>query len=699
MSSLKKLLAVLLAMTLMLGLMVLPAAAAESEDIPEATEPVPEDENDPYVYVHDPDSSIIPEYYADYAKAYWYYSAFTVHKGPDDGADVTVFNLVNTDALIQDADAAPGGAYASFPAYCADSSTPAESGTRYRLRNLEEGFFSKTADGKDVDPEAAGHIRAIVRHSFPAVSIGDMENAVNAWLGEDAQISGLTGSEVLTATQAAIWHYTNGLTHTGSPYTGDKSAGALYPLVQMLLQMNTIFPEDPVNMLETESETTASNIGAVYNYLINLPGEEYLDVIITDSAVSLVNTSVTGTDELYDLTVVLQINGTIDSDDTLTLSASFGGQTLTYRLGKDGDLSAKAKGLYAITFTGLSRLNRSGDSTLTVTLDGIQQVNDVLLYEAKPMDGASAQETSQTMVGMASSQIAVACSDQFSVSIPRTLQICKVDAVSGNPLPGVAFDLYVCENDEAKKLNTYVTGEDGILTVQVADDGLEYYFVESQPLPGYTTTDGTFTSGTVENACTTGSLEVSKKVVNASAAQDWEYFPFRVTLDLTDAPLMDNDFDWLTADYIASILESTKELTWTVDENGLLHADFTLHADESITIDGIPVGAVYTLEEVVTEEDRLAFSVTTEVTAGDGAPVEGSDTAVSGTIAQQNAVLYTNSFFVVEETTVPETTVPETTVPRDTTNPPTGDSGMAVVLCVISAAMTMTLYVKRTRWV
>ena len=75
---------------------------------------------------------------------------------------------------------------------------------------------------------------------------------------------------------------------------------------------------------------------------------------------------------------------------------------------------------------------------------------------------------------------------------------------------------------------------------------------------------------------------------------------------------------------------------------------------------------------------------------------------VSGTIAQQNAVLYTNEFVevaeetTIPETTIPETTVPETTVPRDPTSPPTGDDlPMLMALCLLSVMLTAALYISK----
>lgn len=705
MSMIRKMLALTLALCFCMGLMIPNAFAAEEETTP----PAESEEFDPYVFVYWPDSDIIPDYYEPYAKAYFGFSAHSIReKDSETGHDACLFNLVNTSTLIEDQAQAPGGGYASVSVLCADYNVGIDPGHRYRLLNLENSYFNSE------NSDACNHVRAIMRHTFPAVTPAQVEAAANAYLtatyGDAAvAVSGLTGAELLTASQAAVWHYTNGIDFQNDPY-GDsdfwKSQDALW---QAYYSFNIMHLEDPISVMEEPTALTRTNIGGVYEYLVNLPGEEYLDIVITDSAVSILGTMKQGNGQLYDLTVVLGINGTIDQNDELTLTASFGGQTQSYALGKDATLNSRSIGMYAITFTGLSERTRSSD-TLSLSLTGTQSVQDVAYYEAQPVDGSTPRNASQNLVGVVSTNVPIQCVGEFEIDIPKTLEITKVDTASGNPLPGVAFDLYVIRDGENYKLNTYVTDETGMIRVDVADDGSEYYFVEVQAPTGYLPVDGNVTGGTVENTMDTGALQISKKVINASDAQDYEFFTFKLTLDLTDAPVMGNDFAWLDEAYIAENLTGTKQIQWTVSGDKEITAQFTLQADESVTIEGIPVGASYTVEEVVTEEDRQVFSVTAEVTAGNGAVAEGTDNTVSGTIAQENAVLYTNEFAevadettvpetTVPETTVPETTVPETTVPRDPTSPPTGDNlPMLMGLCLLSMMLTTVLYISKRRF-
>lgn len=696
----KKPFILLLALCLVVGFMTVPSVfATEQEDTTETTAPVteetaPEEETeefDPYVYYFSPSSDLIPDYYEFYAKPFLGNSPHYISAHNRDVVECCyVFNVVNMAALIEDEALAPEGGYASAFTYCADICTRLDYGAIYRKLNLENGYFCLETDGLELDIASAEKIRAVMNSTFPALrDAAQMESAVNAYLtetyGEEAVlVTGLTGAEWVTASQCAIWHLTNDMDYSAPfPYDhaedfdswGEFWCDYYYPQMMGL--------EDPINIREKQSETTISNISGVYEYLVNLPGLKCQDIIITESSLTLVGAIKHGTPENHDLTVLVGINGTINADDDLTLTASYGGQTQTFDLGATNTLAARRSGLYAITFEGISDLARSINQ-LVLELDGSQTVYDICFYEAKPAEGMTARDTVQSMVGYSNGAAPVYCAAAFAIAEGNAIEICKVDAASGNPLPGVAFDLYLKMEDGDLMLDTYITDENGKITVEVSGDPADYYFVESEALPGYILADGTFPGGTVENSYISGSLEVSKKVLNPTDAQDWEYFNFKVTLDLTDAPLFSNNLGWMDEEYAIGLLDSTKELTWTVTAENQITAEFTLHADESINISEIPYGTAYTLEEVLTDDDRAAFTASAEVLAGDGQVV---DATVSGTIAEKNAVLYTNEFHEV----------PETTVPRDVTNPPTGDNsiGMMVFVLVLSAAFTSALLLKK----
>ncbi|MDA8371989.1 MAG: thioester domain-containing protein [Nocardiopsaceae bacterium] len=83
---------------------------------------------------------------------------------------------------------------ASVPAYCADISTSVDHQAAYI-----EGGWSDIPDTHVTDPQ---QLNWIVRNSYPHI---DLER-----LRSESGVSGLTKDQAIAATQAAIWHHTNG---------------------------------------------------------------------------------------------------------------------------------------------------------------------------------------------------------------------------------------------------------------------------------------------------------------------------------------------------------------------------------------------------------------------------------------------------------------------------------------------------------
>ena len=218
------------------------------------------------------------------------------------------------------------------------------------------------------------------------------------------------------------------------------------------------------------------------------------------------------------------------------------------------------------------------------------------------------------------------------------------------------------------KLTTATTDAEGKLCVDMIDDGTEYYLVESQTLPGYEVESKPVVGGSVTNTMRTGTLTVSKKLINTTDAKPHEQFNFRLTLDLSTAPVSENDLSWLTGEYLSKTLESTQSLNWSLNSEGVLTAEFTLKADESMTVSQLPLGTTYRLEEILTPNDRLVYSVTTKV--GDEEPQKS--TTAQGTVAAQNAVLFTNTLY-------------------KEANPQTGDTLLPTLLLTIALLSAVVL--------
>lgn len=600
----------------------------------EATEETP----DVYVYYFDPDSAQIPEYYSFYAKPAVCNSPHYVMSHDNTTEDATyLLNLVNTSRLIWDQSQAPDEGYATLTGFCADRVTRTKSNTPYRKINLEDAFFCKTEDGTDSRP--ARGIRAVMRHTWPYIQdVDQIVAAANAFLtkrdGDEAVlVQDLTGAELLSASQAAVWHYSNNENFSHPyPYArtmdfdawGEAFCAYYYPQMMYL--------DGFVNIHEKQRDVTASNITGIYEYLVSLPGEEAFERLITESSLKLAGAVCSG----ETMTLLVYIDGTVDSDDALLLWASCADASQSWSLGGNMEAQVLSDQVFAVHVD--ADKFRFGEP-LELKLNGSQQVQDICFMEAKPLEGSTPRATSQNLAIYSNDAAPVAAAITTEIPESRKLEITKVDAGSNQPLPGVSFDLYVKLDGEAVKLTTLTTDDDGKIAVDVASDGNEYYFVESEPLPGYEAREETVSGGTVSNTMSTGSLTVSQKVINTTDAKPHEQFSFRLTLDPTTAPISKNGLSWLTEEYLSEQLESTRELDWTVTQDGTLTTEFTLKSDASITLSHIPLGVTYRLEEILTPKDRLVYSVTTRI--GDGKE-QKSDTA-QGTIARHNAVLYTNT--------------------------------------------------------
>lgn len=83
--------------------------------------------------------------------------------------------------------------------YCCDAITGYDGGIHYKRLNLEDSTY--------YDAEEAAHIRSIVSNSYPFISLDQMKADLAAEGFEGA--ADLTRADVITAVQSAIWSYAN----------------------------------------------------------------------------------------------------------------------------------------------------------------------------------------------------------------------------------------------------------------------------------------------------------------------------------------------------------------------------------------------------------------------------------------------------------------------------------------------------------
>lgn len=206
--------------------------------------------------------------------------------------DRPLFTLVDTSKYgsAQGKSWTPSGIYstdqkANFMAvYCVDIDTYSQKGTYYKRVNLEEsGYF---------DEEAAAHIRSIVMNSYPFVSVtrareildgldGKQDGLItnrcfdrttNSFTGEtfDVKVDQIDEDELITATQHAIWSYSNYF--DTQKKTLKIEAYRLHQVTQSRKKESTIYPTMGLNYEEKDYPSNSKDVkvqamSAVSQYL------------------------------------------------------------------------------------------------------------------------------------------------------------------------------------------------------------------------------------------------------------------------------------------------------------------------------------------------------------------------------------------------------------------------------------------------
>ncbi len=153
----------------------------------------------------------------DPANNRWYYetSNHTVKKEVTGGGAVHIFPMVDTTKVT--GEWTPDGIYNSGVSnydvmYCCDATTGTDGYFYYKRVNLEDGEYVSEADAKK--------LRAIVENAYPYVSVEEAKAALKK--AGFAQADELDRSELISATQAAIWKIAN--PDSGDSYRYNQTA-------------------------------------------------------------------------------------------------------------------------------------------------------------------------------------------------------------------------------------------------------------------------------------------------------------------------------------------------------------------------------------------------------------------------------------------------------------------------------------------
>ena len=319
--------------------------------------------------------------------------------------------------------------------YCADQLTYAVNGSSYTMENLEDADY--------YDEAQAAHIRTIAENGYWGTEEGIgsltqmramMQQAVDSEgnrIFTDEEIGELTDGVAMTATQFAIWTYSNdnsvqlGVNYINNAQSGGedlleknalslgnmkdvpderKSAEALiFKLSNYLATMEQTVIEEPTSantVITAENfikEMSVEVVEKAENHTNNLDADTDNDAYVTDLSFALVVTP--STENGDDMIVKIVSNGKVLKEARIAGAARDGEEVLTH----DGQGNYTVKNIIVT----------EGDQQFNITLEGIQNLEQgVYLYTSEirtelDENGVEFEETSQTMVGLAGGEHAV----------------------------------------------------------------------------------------------------------------------------------------------------------------------------------------------------------------------------------------------------------------------------------------------------
>ena len=385
-----------------------------------------------------------------------------------DGEEVVLFKLVDEVNKHE------------IPAFCVDAVTGIDRSFYQRI-NLEDSSY--------FDVKSAQKIRAIVNHSNIVKNVSVIQEEANKWLAANGgtAIVDLNATEVLSAVQYAIWRASNENNIT------DDIPEYSYEVIEYYSSMHSSAGGDsnpyvdPItgntySYNQPETEHSKQNIISLVAYYLALPGEKAVNVALSNAAIQKVYADFT---EQEDGTYNVTVTFTVDSDLTMDNAA------LTYTV-SSGDVSSTE----ALTSTGeksVTLTNVSPETSITVEINGTQQVNDVFFFEAE-----GGRTESQTLVGIDGCSLPVHA-EVTVVPEERVLNIYKTDKYTGNPLGSIKFDVYyvgsftdlesgklnVGSVPTAEEVSNYAVSDNYITTLVTDTNGFaSYNLTENQKEDG-----------------------------------------------------------------------------------------------------------------------------------------------------------------------------------------------------------------------
>ena len=268
---------------------------------------------DPYVYAigQDPENNR------------WYYETSNHTVQLTGGGAVHIFPMVDTTKVT--GDWTPNGIYQSGVSnydvmYCCDAITGTDGESYYKRVNLEDSEYFTDAQAKK--------LRAIVENAYPYVSVEEAKAALKE--AGFAQADELDRSELITATQAAIWIIAN--PDSGDTYRYLKTAKTGRKLLWGGYMHE--FADEITNFADSKTSTgyltnpngVGDRVNALIDFYLAMEGIEAENgqIVITNLNVS--KSKVAKSDDLYAVEINVSLNHGADDNDDIKIYVSVNGE-------------------------------------------------------------------------------------------------------------------------------------------------------------------------------------------------------------------------------------------------------------------------------------------------------------------------------------------------------------------------------------
>lgn len=544
-------------------------------------------------------------------------------------------------------------------AYCVDFDTVVENGHNYSRVNVEDANY--------YDDDSAKHIRAIVRNAYPFISLEEISSTLN--------LENLTAVEAITATQLAIWKYANAA-NTPSDLTGNIATIYNYLInldgVEGQVSVANIISKDPVIHQNGENcdvefifkvdGKNADGTDINLQYTIEGQSEESNHTNLGVDEEGYTHIKVTNVKSEQNIKFVVQ--GVQDVGSDVFFYDPKGGRDQSQSLIgiQSGNTNISKTFEFKFTF-GEVQVKKVDADNQDIALKGAEftiknakgevaaviTTNETGIASAKLLPGSYTIEETKAPEGYLSvngqQEFTIEEGQTESVSLLFTNKkylgsviLTKVDSEDETKvLSGVHYELY---DDALNKIDDYVTGEDGKITVDNLVPGT-YFFIETKPQEGYVqdfdriyftieSNQQTAVEITAKNTKIKGSIEITK-------------------VDEDENPLANAEF--VIKNEAGKTLSKAK-----TDENGVVK--FT----------DLPYGK-YTYQEIAAPEGYVL-----------------DNTEYSFEIKENEEIIKASHTNKKENKTTTTNTKPSNTTNKNPSTPKTGEIGLAGVVAVLLLA-------------